>query len=87
MEIPNVFTPNGDGMNDNWVIEGIEDYPYMEVYIYDRYGSKLYYTKGYNKPWDGVLNGKNLPAGTYYYVFKPNQDQLAPVSGAVTIMY
>ncbi|MND66614.1 Protease 1 precursor [compost metagenome] len=87
VQIPNVFTPNGDGMNDNWVIAGIEDYPGMEVYIYDRYGSKLYYTKGYSKPWDGLYNGKNLPAGTYYYVFKPNQHQLSSFSGAVTIMY
>jgi gliding motility-associated-like protein len=66
--IPNTFTPNGDGINDIWQIPGLMAYPNATVDIFDRYGQKIFHTIGYGKPWDGTYNGKQLPAGTYYYV-------------------
>lgn len=69
--IPNVFTPNGDGVNDTWVIQYLESYPGATVDIFNRYGSLVYHSLGYPRPWDGRYDGKDLPAGTYYYVINP----------------
>ena len=67
--IPNVFTPNGDMINDYWSIKNLDTYPNCTVNVYDRYGGKVYSSpRGYGKPWDGKLNGTNLPSGTYYYM-------------------
>ncbi|PJJ83387.1 Ig-like domain-containing protein [Mucilaginibacter auburnensis] len=65
---PNTFTPNADGRNDQWLIEGIEAYKQADVRIYSRQGQQLYYSIGYAKPWDGTSNGKPVPFGTYYYI-------------------
>lgn len=69
--IPNVFTPNGDGINDRWEIQYLESYPGVTVDIFNRYGSLVYHSLGYSRAWDGTYNGKPLPAGTYYYVINP----------------
>jgi len=66
--IPNTFTPNGDGINDMWIIKELANYPGAQVTIFNRYGTQLYYSKGYAIPWDGTYNGKPLPVGTYYYI-------------------
>lgn len=66
--IPNTFTPNGDGANDLWNIAQLKNYSEATVYIYNRYGIKLFYSKGYDQPWDGTYQGVQVPAGTYYYV-------------------
>jgi gliding motility-associated-like protein len=69
--IPNVFTPNGDGINDKWSIQYLETYPGCTVQVYNRYGQLIFESKGYSKPWDGTRSGKELPAGTYYYIIDP----------------
>ncbi|UZO80434.1 gliding motility-associated C-terminal domain-containing protein [Aquimarina sp. ERC-38] len=70
------FSPNGDGINDRWEIANIEDYPQNEVYIYNRWGSLVFKTKGYDNKeniFKGIANqGTNigadeLPEGTYFY--------------------
>jgi gliding motility-associated-like protein len=66
--IPNTFTPNGDGINDVWTIKELSNYPGAQVTIFNRYGIRLYYSRGYTKPWDGTYNGKPVPFGTYYYI-------------------
>eukprot|EP01037_Dinobryon_pediforme_P004977 gene4977-5023_t len=50
--IPNTFTPNGDGINDYWNIGGLQNYPYAFVQIFNRYGQKVFESKGYSKPFD-----------------------------------
>lgn len=69
--VSNVITPNADGVNDTWKISGIENYPNSEVLIMDRFGRTLI-----NKiidgrfEWNGKLNGRPLPTGTYWYQIK-----------------
>ena len=68
VSFPNTFTPNNDGINDNWNITGLDQYPGTEVSVFDRTGARVYHTINYDQPFDGRLNGANLPAGTYYYI-------------------
>ncbi|MFA6248963.1 MAG: gliding motility-associated C-terminal domain-containing protein [Mucilaginibacter sp.] len=66
--IPSTFTPNNDGVNDLWNIEALETYPESTISVYTRNGKQVFQSRGYGKPWDGKLNGTQLPADTYYYV-------------------
>ncbi|HYC40725.1 MAG TPA: PKD domain-containing protein [Chitinophagaceae bacterium] len=69
--IPNIFSPNGDGVHDTWVIGYLESYPGATVEIYNRYGQLVYRSAGIYVPWDGTINGKPAPVGTYYYIVNP----------------
>ncbi len=66
------FTPNGDGDNDVWIIEGIEAFPENTVHIFNRWGTEQWYAEGYNNTtavWDGkTWDGVDLPSGTYFYL-------------------
>ena len=68
LDIPNVFSPNGDGVHDRWVIGALEAYPNFELTIFNRYGQTIFRAKRNLQPWDGTLNKKPVPIGTYYYV-------------------
>ena len=66
--IPNVFTPNGDNVNDFWNLEDTFLYSDSEVKIYGRYGNLIFDSVGYYDPWDGNnSNGNQVPDGTYFY--------------------
>ncbi|HXK80772.1 MAG TPA: gliding motility-associated C-terminal domain-containing protein [Bacteroidales bacterium] len=67
----NTFTPNGDGNNDVWVIENIEQFPYSEIWVFNRNGNQVFYAKNYQNDWDGTYNGKDLPEATYYFIIEP----------------
>lgn len=83
----NIFSPNGDGINDIWLIPLIEYYPDSQIEIFTRNGQSVYKSKGYTPVWDGRSNdGKIVPVGVYYYVIKQNAKQ-KPVSGTVTVIY
>ncbi len=69
--IPNVFSPNGDGINDRWEVKYLESYPGATVEIFNRYGQQVFTSRGYSKPWDGTYKGSQIPAGTYYYIIDP----------------
>ncbi|WP_161554488.1 T9SS type B sorting domain-containing protein [Sinomicrobium soli] len=71
IEIPNVFTPNGDGYEDTWKIKNAEAYPDMKVIIYDRYGRELVKLPP-GAGWDGIYKGSLLPTGDYWYTLKLN---------------
>lgn len=86
VNIPNTFTPNGDGVNDTWNITGLEYDPTSFVSIFTRYGQQVYQSRGYNKPWDGTSQGKQLPAGTYYYIIKM-KNGTETFSGYVALIY
>jgi gliding motility-associated-like protein len=61
------FSPNGDNMNDTWIIDGIENYPDNKVMVFNRWGNLVYEKAGYLNDWDGTWRGDNLPDGTYFY--------------------
>jgi len=85
LTIPNTFTPNGDGINDNWDIKNIGNYPNCKVDIFNRWGTRIYASAGYAVPWIGQYNGIPLPSGAYYYVIDLRNGQI-PLSGWVTII-
>jgi gliding motility-associated-like protein len=75
LEIPNVFTPNGDGVNDYFKVEGLSDCDDFKLFIYNRWGQLVHKSKGNELKWDGndQNNGNPLASGTYYYSLRgPN---------------
>lgn len=70
LNVPNVFTPNNDGIHDHWEIAGLNSYGSAVVLVNNRWGQKVYESKGYSVPWDGTSMGKPVPAGTYYYIIR-----------------
>lgn len=66
---PKFFTPNGDGINDDWNIEGIETLTNPVVYVFDRYG-KLLKQLGVAGGWDGTYNGQPMPSSDYWFRFE-----------------
>jgi gliding motility-associated-like protein len=84
--IPNSFTPNGDGMNDTWMIKNINLYPKTMVLVFNKWGNKVFESpRGYPEPWDGTLDGSPLPSDTYYYVIDFGNGK-PPVNGPITIV-
>ncbi len=78
-KIPNAFSPNADGINDFFVIQGIEECPNNELFIYNRWGELVYYKTNYDNTWNGESNtktpfGKKLTEGTYFYVFRTGKE-------------
>jgi gliding motility-associated-like protein len=85
--VPNAFSPNGDGINDTWLIEPLDLFDEAEVIVYDRYGQIAWQTKkGYTKPWDGKRNGNPLPIGTYYYSIDLKVNKEPKIIGSLTIL-
>ncbi|WP_144695846.1 PKD domain-containing protein [Chitinophaga vietnamensis] len=82
---PNAFSPNGDGINDTWVIRNLSDYPGSTVEVFNRYGQRVFRSDGYETPWDGSFKGNILPTGTYYYVIKL-KNGFPPITGYVAII-
>jgi gliding motility-associated-like protein len=68
--VTNLFTPNGDGINDNWYIQNIENYLSNEVSIFNIHGRLIYSKKKYSNDWTGTIDSVPVPDGTYYYVIK-----------------
>ena len=89
VKIPNVFTPNGDGEGDTWNLDAVAVFQQASVRIYNRWGNLVYESLGgYDKPWDGTYNGKESPAGVYFYVIELNDKSVEPseFSGNVQII-
>jgi gliding motility-associated-like protein len=90
--ITDVFTPNGDDYNDTWRIQGISAYDDVAIYIFTRWGEKVFEFTGtgnayqeVQNQWDGTLNGKELPMGTYVYILELNNEESH--KGTVTLIY
>lgn len=84
LEVPNAFSPNGDGVNDWWEIPGITRYQNARVQIYNRWGNQLFDKSGYNS--SNAWRGDGHPVGTYYYVIQLNSEVWPePLTGALTI--
>ena len=88
IKIPNTFTPNQDGTNDIWIIENTDLYDEVELNVYNRWGDKVYYKKGYKAGTD-EWTGDSLPEATYYYVLRfkyPDKDERFEYTGGITII-
>jgi gliding motility-associated-like protein len=83
--VSNLFTPNGDGINDSWYIQDIQNFPGSSVTVYNIYGMKVYEKTDYMNDWKGTYNGAELPDGTYYFVLKFSDDQKS-IKGSVDIL-
>ena len=84
--VANVVTPNGDGVNDTWVLGGLELYPSAKIKVFNRWGQTVYESTGYSAPWPGTNNGELLPMADYYYIIDYS-DEFEPITGTVTIKY
>jgi len=87
IDVPNVFSPNGDGIHDRWVIRNIELYTNSVIEVFNRYGKKVFEKRAYTNAnaWDGTFNGSPLPVGAYYYVIRLGTDK-EPVGGSISII-
>ncbi|MBU2020433.1 MAG: gliding motility-associated C-terminal domain-containing protein, partial [Bacteroidetes bacterium] len=85
LNIPNLFSPNGDGYNDLFVIPEISKYPNTPLTIINREGVIVYETDNYKNEWDGNFKGNKLPEATYYYLLEfKNVDKV--IKGPITIL-
>lgn len=85
LSIPNLFTPNGDGMNDNFVIRGLDLFQHKKLTVFNRWGAVVYEDAHYQNNW----NGGQINEGTYYYILEiiPPGDQNTQVfKGFVTLV-
>ncbi|MFM6944261.1 MAG: gliding motility-associated C-terminal domain-containing protein, partial [Bacteroidota bacterium] len=84
---PEGFSPNGDGVNDNYIIVDCNIInTKSEMLIFNRWGNEVYHKEnGYNGEWDGKYRNQDLPDGTYYYIFKYNDGINQPKTGFIVI--
>lgn len=87
-KVYNSFTPNDDGINDVWEIEGLEFYPYTAVKVFNKWGNLVFSTEHYpSNPWNGRSEGnKPLPVGTYYYMITFGDNEKDTKTGTVTLI-
>ena len=76
-------SPNGDGMNDTFVIKGLELYPDHELRIFNRWGNEVFRAKNYQNNWEGTFHNDRLPDGTYFYLLDLGNREV--LSGAVQL--
>ncbi|MFL1895828.1 gliding motility-associated C-terminal domain-containing protein [Aquimarina sp. 2-A2] len=92
--VPKGFSPNGDGINDTWVIEGNGELQNIAVKVFNRWGAEVFSAESYENDWDGTSNGKTvlrasnkLPVGAYYYVITALTTNAEPITGWIYINY
>ncbi|MBV5348329.1 gliding motility-associated C-terminal domain-containing protein [bacterium] len=84
INVNHLFSPNGDGYNDYWIIPEIEKYGRIYLKIYDRWGSIVFESTNYQNDWDGTSKGKLVPEGAYFFFIK--SDKLSDKTGAINII-
>lgn len=92
LEVPEVFTPNNDSINDYFEIPCLDDYETSRLKVFNRYGVLVFQQENYDNLWDGTPNqgllhnsGKTLPVGTYYYILEVGNEK--PLVGWVYLNY
>ena len=85
--MPNAFTPNNDGKNDVFRIPVTAKIDLDDFSIYDRWGNKVFSTKGKLDSWDGTYKGEKSPSGIYIYVIQGKQNNKpVKIKGFVTLI-
>lgn len=89
MWIPNIMTPNGDGVNDEFIIANISQVGDLHLKVYNRWGRKVYENEHYQNNWDGRRggDGRQLASGVYFYVVYANEADYEVYNGFVTIVH
>ncbi len=82
--IPNVLSPNGDNVNDQFLIGCLDQFPNARVKIFNRWGDVVYEAATYHNDWEGTYKGRPLPAGTYFYSLKLSPES-TPLQDFITI--
>ena len=82
LQIPNLFTPNGDAINDVFEIRGLDKFLQNELVIVNRWGNEVYHATNYQNNW----TGEGLNEGTYYYVLKVKTTDWQVIKGYITLM-
>lgn len=83
LDIPNVFSPNNDGVNDRFDFAHQNSPCIEQVEIYDRWGVRVFYTQDYTQTWDGTYNSQPVPEGVYIYVITVGKNKRV---GNVTVL-
>lgn len=84
--VPTGITPNGDDINDVWNIPELNTYPDAEIYVFDQAGRQVYFSKGYETPWDGSYNGQLLPRASYFWIIDLKDGVNEPLRGIISII-
>ena len=84
--IYNGFSPNGDGVNEFFKIDGLGSYPNHQIMVFNRWGNQVFVTKDYRNDWNGWWYDKQLPSGTYFYLIDLG-DGSKVLSGYVVIQH
>jgi gliding motility-associated-like protein len=86
-DMPTAFTPNDDGVNDEWRIPELQSFPQAVVEIFDRWGNMIFRSEpGYSRPWDGTYQGRDMPMDSYYFIIRLNSGGMEPLTGTVTLI-
>ncbi len=83
--LPTIFTPNGDGVNDQIIIYCLTEYPENELIVFNRWGDEVYREAGYLNTWEGTYDGQPLPQGTYFYILKLNDADNTVLQGYIML--
>lgn len=87
--IPDAFSPDGDNINDLFVIKRIQAFPNNELRVFNRWGRLVYSKKGYDNSWDGKANvgneGEGLPSGSYYFTLIFNDGSTETKQGYIVL--
>ena len=83
LKITDFFSPNGDGINDQWADDSFLRYPDNEVWIYNRSGQLVFNQVNYQNNWSGQFNNEDLPEGSYYYLIDFNRNGNPDYQGIV----
>lgn len=86
--IPTTFSPNDDGINDSWQIDGLENYPNCFIKIYSRWGQIVYQSSGYSssEAWDGTSDSGKLAEGVYFYILELRDEENKQFKGSITLI-
>ncbi|MEQ8323835.1 MAG: T9SS type B sorting domain-containing protein [Vicingaceae bacterium] len=84
---PNTFTPNADGVNDYWFVNGLSEYPGATFYILNREGQQLFRSSSPDDRWDGTFQGKIVPSGNYwFYVEFEDNTRFSDFKGVLNVL-